>query len=349
MNAKAQQNLPLSHEHQWIEEQSSNSRTLKPVDLWGFPDVTRFDGCFEVRDRNDLVSSNILSYQGEQRASIISDQSRQLSASLSLAFKPHYVPQYPRYSDQVEVEEQNIINTEERTDAHEDEVEKQISYSGTAHTNWSMPTPISLCATPFLEPRQNPSQSNHDFQYHDIIESPTHGLGISGPTTTNYVQPSIFTYDLPHPDTPDSHFPTESKGGGFGSRPLTGATQPRTVVMRPDSGKCHVNIAPNPAALLKMQRVRKRSQGVEVSQRRRSGSARRNSGRRSRSSQMDRENDLVQLLSTERNLCWREVVKVVNTQFGTNYSASCLQMRMTRMKHRAVQWPDEGHLSSRLP
>ncbi|PGH09267.1 hypothetical protein GX51_00709 [Blastomyces parvus] len=217
-------------------------------------------------------------------------------------------------------------------------------FATTTHTNGSMPTPISLCATPFLEPRQSPSQSHQDLQYHDI-ESPTHGLGISGPTTTNCVQPGIFTYDHPHRDTLDSHFSSESHGGGFGLRPLNGTTQPSTLVTRPNSGKSHVNIAPNPAGLLKMQRDRKRGQGVEVSPRRRSGSARRNSGQRSRPSQMDRENELVRLLKTERSLSWKEIVKIVNAQFGTNYSTSCLQMRMTRMKHRAMQWPEDDVLA----
>ncbi|KLJ05955.1 hypothetical protein EMPG_10615 [Blastomyces silverae] len=218
-------------------------------------------------------------------------------------------------------------------------------FATTAHTNGSMPTPISLCGTPFLEPRQSPSQSHQDLQYRDIVDSPTHGLGISGPTTSNYVQPGIFTYDHPHRDTLDSHFSPESQGRGFGLRPLNGTTQPSTLVTRPNSAKCHVNIAPNPAGLLKMQRDRKRSQGVEVSQRRRSGSARRNSGQRLRTSQMDSENDLVRRLKTEGNLSWKEIVRIVNVQFGTNYSTSCLQMRMTRMKHRAVQWPEEDVLA----
>ncbi|QSS64182.1 hypothetical protein I7I51_01247 [Histoplasma capsulatum] len=57
---------------------------------------------------------------------MFSDQStRQLSASPPLSFKPHYV-QYPRYF----ALQSHIVDTEERTDAHEDEVEEQMSYSG---------------------------------------------------------------------------------------------------------------------------------------------------------------------------------------------------------------------------
>ncbi|QSS56103.1 hypothetical protein I7I53_04217 [Histoplasma capsulatum var. duboisii H88] len=40
-----------------------------------------------------------------------------------------HAPQYPQYSGQVEVEEQNTMDTEERTDAHEVQVEDQTSYN----------------------------------------------------------------------------------------------------------------------------------------------------------------------------------------------------------------------------
>ncbi|EEH11048.1 conserved hypothetical protein [Histoplasma capsulatum G186AR] len=210
------------------------------------------------------------------------------------------------------------------------------------HTNGSMPTPISLSGTPVLEPGQSPSHSHHDLQYRDITDSPTHhGLGISGPTTTNYVQPGIFTYDHPHRDALDNHFLPESQVAGFGLRALNGPTQSNTLSTRSNPGRGHVNIAPNPDGLLKLQRDRKRNQGVDASQRRRSGSSRRNSGQRSRPSQMDRENEAVRSMRTERNLSWREIVMRINAEFRTNYSASCLQMRMTRMKHRAMQWPEE--------
>lgn len=205
-----------------------------------------------------------------------------------------------------------------------------------------MPTPISLSGTPFLEPRQSPSESHHDLQYRDIVDSATHhGLGISGPTTTNYVQPGIFTYDHPHREALDNHFSPESQVQGFGLRPLDGPSQPNTPVTRRKPGRDHhVPIAPNPDGLRKMHCDKKRRQVAEVSLRR--GSAtRRNSGQKSKSSQMERENDAVQLMRTQRNLSWREIVIRINAQFGTNYSASCLQMRMTRMKHRAQQWPEE--------
>ncbi|PGH35860.1 hypothetical protein GX50_01318 [[Emmonsia] crescens] len=214
-------------------------------------------------------------------------------------------------------------------------------YVTTAHTN-AMPTPISLSGTPFLEPRQSPSESHHDLQYRDIVDSATHhGLGISGPTTTNYVQPGIFTYDHPHREALDNHFSPESQVQGFGLRPLDGPSQPNTPVTRRKPGRDHhVPIAPNPDGLRKMHCDKKRRQVAEVSLRR--GSAtRRNSGQKSKSSQMERENDAVQLMRTQRNLSWREIVIRINAQFGTNYSASCLQMRMTRMKHRAQQWPEE--------
>ncbi|OJD16334.1 hypothetical protein AJ78_03503 [Emergomyces pasteurianus Ep9510] len=213
-----------------------------------------------------------------------------------------------------------------------------------AHTNTSMPTPISLSSTPFLEPRQSPSQTHHDLQYRDIVDSASHhGLGISGPNATNYMLPAILTYDHPHRETIDNHFSPESQVGEFGLRPFNSSTKPSTPVTRPNPGRSHVPIAPNPDGIIQLlQRDRKRNQGAEISRRRRSGSTRRNSGQRSRPSQMDLENEAVRIMRIEQNLPWREIVIRINAKFGTNYSASCLQMRMTRMKHRALQWPDEN-------
>ncbi|PGH17955.1 hypothetical protein AJ79_00854 [Helicocarpus griseus UAMH5409] len=215
-------------------------------------------------------------------------------------------------------------------------------YVTPAHTTASMPTPISLADKPFLEPRQSPSQSHHDIPYREITDSTVHhGLGISGPSTTGYVQPGVFTFDHPHRQTLDNPFSPESQAGGFNPRPLNSATQPSASIARSSQGRGHVNIAPNPDGLLKMQHERRTSQSGETTQRRRSGSSRKTSGQRSRPSQMDRENDTVRSLRTERNLPWREIVSYTNAEFGTNYSASCLQMRMTRMRQRAQQWSED--------
>ncbi|KAK2793236.1 hypothetical protein FQN52_001884 [Onygenales sp. PD_12] len=223
-------------------------------------------------------------------------------------------------------------------------------YTTTTHTNGNIPTPISLSDSTFLEPRPSPSQSHHsqEFHYHDITDAGTHhGLGITG-TTSTYMQPGIFAFDpSPHRQTIDNPFQPSTQLGAYSPRHNIDAsgrpspwTSPAIPTPQPSQTRGFPNIAPDPEGLRKLQRERRACQGTEAT-RRRSGSSRRNSGQRSKPSQMDKENEYILLLKEKYNLPWKTIVEKTNGEFGTTHTASCLQMRMTRLKQRAQQWSED--------
>ncbi|EEH36384.2 hypothetical protein PAAG_06802 [Paracoccidioides lutzii Pb01] len=219
-------------------------------------------------------------------------------------------------------------------------------FSVDGHTNSSMPTPVSLCDSTFLEARHSPSlsqsHSHHEISNRGIGDPANHPcLGISVPSTANYFQSDIFIFGHHHRQVPENNFPLEAVEG-FGPRALNGVMQSNASVPRSTQLKLHVNIEPNPDGLLRLQLERGTSQNADTTERRRSWPSQRNSAQRSKPEQIERENHTIRLLRKEKKLSWRDVVTATNEEYGKNYSASCLQMRMTRMKQRSQHWSENN-------
>ncbi|ODH52405.1 hypothetical protein GX48_01468 [Paracoccidioides brasiliensis] len=214
------------------------------------------------------------------------------------------------------------------------------------HTQSSMPVPISLCDSTFLKARHSPSLSqshnHHEISNRSIGDPANHpGLGMSVLSTANDFQSDIFTFGHHHCQVPENNFASEAVEG-FGPRALNGVMQSNASVPRSTQLRVHVNIAPNPDGLLRLQLEGGRSQNVDTTKRRRSWPSQRNSAQRSKPEQIERENHTIRLLRKEKKLSWRDVVTATNEEYGKNYSVSCLQMRMTRMKQRSQHWSENN-------
>ncbi|EEH18766.2 hypothetical protein PABG_01085 [Paracoccidioides brasiliensis Pb03] len=191
-------------------------------------------------------------------------------------------------------------------------------------------------------PSPSQSHNHHEISNRSIGDPANHpGLGMSVLSTANDFQSDIFTFGHHHCQVPENNFSSEAVEG-FGPRALNGVMQSNASVPRSTQLRVHVNIAPNPDGLLRLQLEGGRSQNVDTTKRRRSWPSQRNSAQRSKPEQIERENHTIRLLRKEKKLSWRDVVTATNEEYGKNYSASCLQMRMTRMKQRSQHWSENN-------
>ncbi|OJD20891.1 hypothetical protein ACJ73_07773 [Blastomyces percursus] len=183
-------------------------------------------------------------------------------------------------------------------------------YDHCSPSSGNIPTPISLSDSTFLEPRLSPSQSHYswDFYYYIPDAGTHHGLGITH-TNSAYIQSGAFAFD---------------------SSPNRPWTSPAIPTPHSAQQRTFPNIAPDPEGLQNERRI---SHSTEAA-RRRSGSSRPSSNSKSKTSQMDKENDYILWLKDQCNLPWKTIVERTNNEFGTNHKASRLQMRMTRLKQR---------------
>lgn len=97
------------------------------------------------------------------------------------------------------------------------------------------------------------------------------------------------------------------------------------------------NIAPNPGQLRQLEPGRVRQ---EREARRRASRVRRRANS-VKSLQMEQETMLVVQLK-EAQVPWTEIVQQVNKRFGTRNTASCLQMRLSRWRHRSRTWSEDN-------
>ncbi|EEH48304.2 uncharacterized protein PADG_04388 [Paracoccidioides brasiliensis Pb18] len=191
-------------------------------------------------------------------------------------------------------------------------------------------------------PSLSQSHNHHEISNRSIGDPANHpGLGMSVLSTANDFQSDIFTFGHHHCQVPENNFSSEAVEG-FGPRALNGVMQSNASVPRSTQLRVHVNIAPNPDGLLRLQLEGGRSQNVDTTKRRRSWPSQRNSAQRSKPEQIERENHTIRLLRKEKKLSWRDVVTATNEEYGKNYSVSCLQMRMTRMKQRSQHWSENN-------
>lgn len=209
-----------------------------------------------------------------------------------------------------------------------------------------MLTPISLSDSVIIDPRQSPAQAlqqHQDSQYGPISNTNLHhGLGISGTTAPNYLQPEMVAYDhhhmhrpmIPHPmaSPPEPIMHQQDRAAAFRPTRMMTPPQPAPAPAR----VAPVSIAPNPAGLRELEQARQVGQEVEQSQRH----TRQRRRPRRRSSHIEEENEVTQQLR-DQGLSWKVIVERVNEKFNKSYNVSCLQMRMARSRQRMREWSED--------
>ncbi|KAI5309138.1 hypothetical protein KEM55_003963 [Ascosphaera atra] len=166
--------------------------------------------------------------------------------------------------------------------------------------------------------------------YGDLTDPSVHEDELS--PGLSYMQPSTFYFDplMGHEMKPQFHPP---------SRPLSSYSDRSTVpgFMRPSSAdpRTPVRILPNP---LQVRQLEERKHIQERERSRRTTRTRKRTN--NKSMQMERETSMVAFLK-EQNLPWSEIVKKVNARFETHYTASCLQMRLSRYNKRQRDWAED--------
>ncbi|DAA79702.1 TPA_exp: Uncharacterized protein A8136_0475 [Trichophyton benhamiae CBS 112371] len=213
-------------------------------------------------------------------------------------------------------------------------------YVSNSHANQPMLTPISLSDSVLLDPRHSPCPQPHqDPRYPPMGASGMqHGLGITGTSALNYVQPGIPSYDpfhRPMMGNVTEHESTDyerERGHMRASRAPSHTPAHTPVLMRPTP----VSIAPNPVGLRQLEQER---QICQEEQPQRNPKRRRRTRRRS--TQLEEETDYAINLRND-GLPWKEVVSQVNYRYNSNYTASRLQMRITRRWQRAMKgWSED--------
>ncbi|KAK2816784.1 hypothetical protein FQN49_007987 [Arthroderma sp. PD_2] len=216
-------------------------------------------------------------------------------------------------------------------------------YVPTSHTNQAMLTPISLSDSVLLDPRNSPSQGHQ--QHQDPRYPPMgaggmqHGLGITGTSGLSYVQSGMSSYD-------PFHRPMMSNIAEHGESPeyARARAQMRTTrapLHTPAHTPVHlrpapVTIAPNPAGLRQLEQERQSGQDEQTQR-----NPRRRRRTRRRSTQLEEETDYAINLRND-GYAWKEVVSRVNFEYNANYTASRLQMRITRRWQRMMKgWTED--------
>lgn len=207
-----------------------------------------------------------------------------------------------------------------------------------------MLTPISLSDSVLLDPRHSPCPQQHqDPRYPPMgAGGMQHGLGISGTSVLNYVQPGLPSYDpfhRPMMGNVTEHESTDyerERGHMRASRAPSHTPAHTPVLMRPTP----VSIAPNPVGLRQLEQER---QICQEEQPQRNPKRRRRTRRRS--TQLEEETDYAINLRND-GLPWKEVVSQVNYRYNSNYTASRLQMRITRRWQRAMKGWSEDDVST---
>ncbi|EFE40167.1 conserved hypothetical protein [Trichophyton verrucosum HKI 0517] len=203
-----------------------------------------------------------------------------------------------------------------------------------------MLTPISLSDSVLLDPRHSPCPQPHqDPRYPPMgAGGMQHGLGITGTSALNYVQPGIPSYDpfhRPMMGNVTEHESTDyerERGHMRASRAPSHTPAHTPILMRPTP----VTIAPNPVGLRQLEQER---QICQEEQPQRNPKRRRRTRRRS--TQLEEETDYAINLRND-GLPWKEVVSQVNYRYNSNYTASRLQMRITRRWQRAMKgWSED--------
>ncbi|KAF3484089.1 uncharacterized protein GIQ15_03413 [Arthroderma uncinatum] len=214
-------------------------------------------------------------------------------------------------------------------------------YVSTSHANQAMLTPISLSGSVLLDPRHSPSQGHQQHQdprYPSMGGGIQHGLGITGTSALSYVQPGMPSYNPFHrPMMGNIVDHTDSAGyERERSQMRTTRAPPHTPAHTPVHLRPPVTIAPNPAGLRQLEQERQISQ-EEQAQR----NPRRRRRTRRRSTQLEEETDFAIKLRNE-GYAWKDVVSRVNFAFNANYTASRLQMRITRRWQRMMKgWSED--------
>jgi hypothetical protein len=213
-----------------------------------------------------------------------------------------------------------------------------LPFATTANTNVSIPTPISLCDSVYLEPRPSPSHSlhSHEPSFSGITEPPVQrGLGISLPPDLSYIPSGTLAFEQAHGSMLEHCLEAPGQVGGL---PETIQRSVRTSSRHVQRRSSPVPIAPNPAGPRQIEPNEGPARDVELARRRRLERRRKSQNRRP--SQRDEEDKLVSELR-EQNVPWRDVAQRVNSAFGGNNNASRLQMRMTRRRRRMQEWSED--------
>ncbi|OAL71082.1 hypothetical protein A7D00_4745 [Trichophyton violaceum] len=213
-------------------------------------------------------------------------------------------------------------------------------YVSNSHANQPLLTPISLSDSVILDPRHSPCPQQHqDPRYPPMgAGGMQHGLGITGTSALNYVQPGIPSYDpfhRPMMGNVTEHESTDyerERGHMRASRAPSHTPTHTPVLMRPTP----VTIAPNPVGLRQLEQERQICQEEQLQR-----NPKRRRRTRRRSTQLEEETDYAINLRND-GLPWKEVVSQVNYRYNSNYTASRLQMRITRRWQRAMKgWSED--------
>ncbi|PGH07375.1 hypothetical protein AJ80_08016 [Polytolypa hystricis UAMH7299] len=202
-------------------------------------------------------------------------------------------------------------------------------YAATPYTNVSIPTPVSLSNSVFVDPRQSPSQGriSHDVQYSAMSHPDIHhGLGITA--GLDFMPPSTFSFELPPVPILQSPFQDPSPSPGDRTRRV----RPRQAPGRGGP----IAIAPNPAGVLQIQEQRSAVRDNQKTQR--------HTRRRSRrqNSPLKQEQDMALWgLRFNEQLSWKEIVQRMDERYEEKFNPSRLQMRLMRMRKRSQQWSED--------
>lgn len=208
---------------------------------------------------------------------------------------------------------------------------------------------MSLSDTVFLDPRQSPSQGPPQHQEPQYsAASMHHGLGISGTTGLDYMQPGLASYEHQHQHQHQHQHPHQQLHRQMLATPIESqeplishghhapgterVPAPRSIPAR----NTPINIAPDPAGLKQLEQERQIGHDIEQSQRHN----RQRRRTRRRSYQLDEETGLAIKLRT-RHVPWKEVIEQVNATYGGNQNASRLQMRIARFRQRLREWSED--------
>ncbi|KAK2757059.1 hypothetical protein FQN54_005028 [Arachnomyces sp. PD_36] len=211
-------------------------------------------------------------------------------------------------------------------------------YGSTLNPNTSLPTPISLANTGYIDPH-SPAVSNQsqDYQYHQYVDPMSHhGLGI---TTPALAQPVTASFDQHHHHHHQQHEPMLHNPFSTPPEQHRQRRTKRGESTTPRRRSTPVSIAPNPAGIQQLEAERRIEQEMEASHSNSSG-RRKSSSTKRRFSQLAAETEFVKELR-EQNVPWKEVVERFEAKFGIECTQARLQMRNTRLLKRMKEWAED--------
>lgn len=195
-------------------------------------------------------------------------------------------------------------------------------------------TPMSLADGSFTQTRPSPVASHHsqEYQFNVGVSVPTHGLGITAPSATDF--PQAMYHEL--------GYAAESMGYGITETPrsrLSPAKRSRRLTRRTAPARSGtVHIWPHPDGAQRFEQERQQNQtNNQVSTRLPS------SGWGRRDPHREEELDFVDKLRDEGH-SWKIISQLYSERFKKPCTSAQLQMRRTRRRERSARW-DENDVS----